>query len=586
MQLITKYLISTLLFISLNALSQTKGDGYEFQANKNTITILFVNGITNDAPKAALSSDVLMSTLYRSGLQKNKYNHAYYWNPTEGFVKDNNELKLQAKISDQFYKTNKSDYYAKLGQYYNQTSSNGSDATLNRIILTSTGLKNRIINILNYSTGIIIVPHSQGNFYTESAYAMLIADGRADLTNRIRVVGVASVAASTPNDRYITSSTDKAIISQQTQTSDLKSYSTLSANQTPCIGNTCGSDIDWHAIDDTGHGFLEVYTNFGITNTQNTSFPDIIYAFVSKSIEELNSVPVSLFEVSSSPKAGSAVTFTSKSTTLNGNISNTVWNFGDNIQSSSGGNGPVQHTYITAGNYTVTLTVTDSTGKTATSSQTIVVAPAASATFINNEISWRVTGGTAYAYDTAANNGYKWFNLDNISFNLKTGDGFSDLYKAHDYSQMAWALFVSTQNDILDGIKVEFDVRAVTPPYSLINPGSCGNFTFGFRLGNATYFVANNGNSFDVINSTVWKNGNYFPPGKYYIKFAKYSLNDYAWSIALNDVINIIGSGHTGGVSGNIVSAQEFVGQYSYDHSMIFSVNHGICTVSQFKIGR
>lgn len=317
MQLIIRCLIFVLISISSHSYAQVKGDGYEFQLNKSTITIMFVNGILNTVTQTADSSDTLMTSLYRLGLEKDKYNHTYYYNPTDGKISDGEELSLQAKISDKFYSQNKQDYYLKLGNYYNQTSSAGSDATLNRVISTSMGLKNRIINVLNYSTGIIIIPHSQGNFYMESAYAMLVADGRTDLINKIRVVGAASVAPTTPNDRYITSTTDKAIEAQKTlaikQLTPLGSP--LPSNQTPCIGDTCGDAIDWYTIDLTGHGFSEVYLNFGITNASNISFPNVIYDLVNKSIIELSNSIITNFPIITAT-VGSATTFNIVGTNL------------------------------------------------------------------------------------------------------------------------------------------------------------------------------------------------------------------------------------------------------------------------------
>src|SRR5262249_57124622 len=60
----------------------------------------------------------------------------------------------------------------------------------------------------------------------------------------------------------------------------------------------------------------------------------------------------------------------SGSSSPNGSITSYSWNFGDG---TSGSGATASHTYTAAGNYTATLTVFDSAGKTAASSVTIAV---------------------------------------------------------------------------------------------------------------------------------------------------------------------------------------------------------------------
>jgi subtilase family serine protease len=69
--------------------------------------------------------------------------------------------------------------------------------------------------------------------------------------------------------------------------------------------------------------------------------------------------------------SGLTATFTDASTDSGGTISSYAWNFGDS--STSTVKSPV-HTYAAAGTYTVTETVTDSGGKTASKSATVTVA--------------------------------------------------------------------------------------------------------------------------------------------------------------------------------------------------------------------
>ncbi len=91
-----------------------------------------------------------------------------------------------------------------------------------------------------------------------------------------------------------------------------------------------------------------------------------------------NGFPVTIATVPSvsltaSPASGVAplaVTLTPQITSTAA-IATYQWDFGDN--SSATGNGPVTHTYSTAGSYTVTLTVTDSTGQTGSGSAIVTV---------------------------------------------------------------------------------------------------------------------------------------------------------------------------------------------------------------------
>lgn len=77
--------------------------------------------------------------------------------------------------------------------------------------------------------------------------------------------------------------------------------------------------------------------------------------------------PVAAFSYTAS---GLSVSFTDMSTDANNNISSYSWDFGDSNTSDS--TNP-QHSYAEPGSYQVSLTVTDSTGLTDTSSQTVTV---------------------------------------------------------------------------------------------------------------------------------------------------------------------------------------------------------------------
>ncbi|WP_338844882.1 PKD domain-containing protein [Massilia sp. W12] len=88
----------------------------------------------------------------------------------------------------------------------------------------------------------------------------------------------------------------------------------------------------------------------------------------------MNQAPVSKFSASPSQLN---VSFTDQSTDVDGSVVSRSWNFGDASYSTE--QNPV-HAYATAGTYTVSLTVTDNSGATNSSSQTITVTGGAACT--------------------------------------------------------------------------------------------------------------------------------------------------------------------------------------------------------------
>ena len=71
--------------------------------------------------------------------------------------------------------------------------------------------------------------------------------------------------------------------------------------------------------------------------------------------------------------AGEAVSFNGSASDPDGAITGYTWSFGDG--SAATGN-PASHTYAAAGTYPVTLSVTDSDGRSASATRTVTVAPA------------------------------------------------------------------------------------------------------------------------------------------------------------------------------------------------------------------
>lgn len=86
--------------------------------------------------------------------------------------------------------------------------------------------------------------------------------------------------------------------------------------------------------------------------------------------------PIANFTVTpSSPTAGAAATFNASSSSVGAGatISQYAWDFGDGTATVTTGSATTMHTFALAGSYTVTLTVTDDLGRTATRTATVTV---------------------------------------------------------------------------------------------------------------------------------------------------------------------------------------------------------------------
>ena len=213
--------------------------------NKSSRTILFVNGILNDDISTCESAVTLRKSLKSEGLQTDNYNFEYFNNPTEGVFGDVTELRLQASISSAARKldsTNTSTgYYRKLGEIYKNII-NGSASCDDYLVYKNEATWNLLkTDILEYSEeyascqrladvtqrlsnaiakyaikgSVIVIPHSQGNFYTEAAYALLWQKAFDKIT-RIKVVGVAAISQYPVDNRYLTISQDNALFLLQT----------------------------------------------------------------------------------------------------------------------------------------------------------------------------------------------------------------------------------------------------------------------------------------------------------------------------------------------------------------------------------
>lgn len=335
-------LIFSMTLLATSTMSQAvpySRNGVYTNPETNKQLVLFVNGIDNDDTAAANSSQLLSMVL---GINNGNRNIAYdyFHNPTEGFTSDVDELRVQANWSDTALKQaglshplwsdivgimggpivspivknttgnpmdrmsdeTKTRYYQALGQLYSNSYEKykGDDFTPEkRITITTKMLVKRIKKYLE-SDGfdtLVIVPHSQGNFYVEAAYATLLYENRQDLLNRIRVVGVAPVSATSPNKTYILDNSDRAIMAQRLNNKLLNINSFGLYRVIDPNASTIG---DGPIPNDTllmNHGFNEIYLNENFINYDTAhglfwrkSYPYIIRSFVDNFLAELKGI--------------------------------------------------------------------------------------------------------------------------------------------------------------------------------------------------------------------------------------------------------------------------------------------------------
>ncbi|QSQ19106.1 discoidin domain-containing protein [Pyxidicoccus parkwayensis] len=139
---------------------------------------------------------------------------------------------------------------------------------------------------------------------------------------------------------------------------------------------------NWKSTAGISGGFMWLYDDIQACWSQGTTAQ---YAAAINTAVSGNSPPVANFSVNVS---GLTATFTDASTDSDGTIASRSWNFGDGTSSTA--TNP-SRTYATAGNYNVSLTVTDNGGATHTKTQTVSVG----AGNINLALNKPATGTTA-----------------------------------------------------------------------------------------------------------------------------------------------------------------------------------------------
>ncbi len=287
--------IALTLFGACAFAGQTKGCGYALNGGGKTL-ILFVNGIMNSVLDACKSSAAMASAVNDSTADFD-----YWYNQTDGSRNDVEELRVQAAYSDTalqqiglkdkntkekniaLTEKQKSDYYKILGGMYSSAVSN-SDPVVKRVAVVSDSLKSLLVELATKYQRVVVVAHSQGNFYVESAFATLIYENNTSVVNKIRVVGVASVAATTPSNVYVTNQEDAAVYSaQKANTTPLNdgagpiAYGPLAA--TDPLSQIC--DLSWKQTSGF-HNFVLVYISdcFYSENRNKRTYKNIVSTYV------------------------------------------------------------------------------------------------------------------------------------------------------------------------------------------------------------------------------------------------------------------------------------------------------------------
>lgn len=284
--------------------------GLSIKDNVNT-TVIFVNGILNDPEDAAQSSKDLANAMGRHGIDLTKINWKYIWNPTDGGG-DVAELRAQASISafamDNSPNNLAENYYFTLGRAYTDLVNSRSpwpssteyvtyNGTFQRVAKATKHLYDSIVDQVEAKgRKVILVSHSQGNFYVEAIYGLLTYNHKQTVLDNLRVVGVAVVSQTSPSGRYVTIEQDRAVSGLQPFNTIGIGYNPVQSKHKACFGYPCDvgygdrGDILAASSDVLIHGFVDVYLNENFRDvqvTQGESLPSIIVGMIKASIDEL-----------------------------------------------------------------------------------------------------------------------------------------------------------------------------------------------------------------------------------------------------------------------------------------------------------
>jgi PKD repeat protein len=194
-----------------------------------------------------------------------------------------------------------------------------------------------------------------------------------------------------------------------------------------------GTTADSHGTPTDTHSYTKAGTyNVTLIVTNSNGESETITQTVT-----VDSAPTASFNVPAQPTPGTATAFNAGGSTDSvGTITDYSWNFGDGSPVDDAGNAATAtHSYATRGHYTVTLTVTNDAGQTATFHQTITVddpptvtiSPTVAVTTPGSTVSFN---GTATAPDSGGSiTGLSWnFGDPSSANNTSTATNPSHLF--------------------------------------------------------------------------------------------------------------------------------------------------------------
>lgn len=272
--------------------------------------IVFLNGIDGNTTKNNKSKEKISEILKKAGygdkLSSAGVTYDTFNNPGDGFFDDKLELLAQAKLSGEALTLAKlSDatadpqtqiYYQKLGFLYEKEIKSGTaDSEESRHVFSVVRDLSKYLTqeIITKNNKIIIVSHSQGTFFAEAVAAHLTYT-RSEEDNKkfdanLRFVAVASVAAGTTHNRYLSASEDNALDAHVAATVLVKNFSPLSRNVNFCadLDPLCQPYLQ-STIDITIHGFQETYTSELIDKKTGTAVYLLLAKYIIDSLDEIN----------------------------------------------------------------------------------------------------------------------------------------------------------------------------------------------------------------------------------------------------------------------------------------------------------
>lgn len=282
-------------------------------------TILYLNGIGFEPEDKEKGPERINEILHDSGFgskfDRANTRYSYKENPSAG-AWDLAELQIQAINSGLALTIAKvatggsadaqsPEYRRALGRLYAKkiAAGTGDDHAAIQIYSLIKELGQDIGRlVLEEGGNLIVVSHSQGNFLAEAVNAYIRHDRSTDqiaaLDQRLRFVGVASVAASTPNGRYISLGEDKALDAHVISTASIENFDVLPRNADHCSATNLKCLRSLLKLDRYIHSFLEIYTKEIIDTPSGLSLAYLLARHISDSFDEITPTPPSLERVS------------------------------------------------------------------------------------------------------------------------------------------------------------------------------------------------------------------------------------------------------------------------------------------------